>query len=172
MNEGLLAGTNYNQDEGPQPVLQAGNLRLNFETFAVVIGDRETNLTHQEFQLLSLLISRPDRVISHEELCVSLWGAAGRKESKRLAVVVSHLREKLYGAWPYAIESVRCRGYGLTQQATVDLTKSAPGRGIVPSSKGARRLLRYSSGLRRAWSRKSTRKVLLRPSGAVRGVTI
>jgi hypothetical protein len=109
-------------------------------------------------------------VISHEELCVSLWRAAGRKESKRLAVVVSHLREKLYGAWPYAIESVRCRGYGLTQQQTIDLARS--GRGMPPYNKGARRFLRYSSGLRRAWQRQSTRKVLLRPSTSVRGLTI
>ena len=101
---------------------------------------------------------------------MALWGVAGRKESKRLAVVVSHLREKLYGAWPYGIESVRCRGYGLTKQQTVDLAKS--GRGVVPASKGARRLLRYSSGLRRAWSRQSTRKILLRPSASVRGLTI
>jgi DNA-binding winged helix-turn-helix (wHTH) protein len=170
LSESLLATTRF-ENERPRPVLQAGNLRLNRETFSVVIDDRETNLTHQEFHLLSLLLSRPDRVISHEELCMSLWGAAGRKESKRLAVVVSHLREKLYGAWPYAIESVRCRGYGLTQQQTIDLAKS--GRGMMPPHKqGARRFLRYSSGLRRAWQQCSTRRELLRPSASVRGLTI
>ncbi len=170
MSESPLATTSFD-DEGLRPVLQAGNLRLNLETFSVVIGDRETSLTHQEFHLLSLLLSRPDRVISHEELCVSLWGMAGRKESKRLAVVVSHLREKLYGAWPYSIESVRCRGYGLTQQQTIDLAKS--GRGMMPpQNQGARRFLRYSSGLRRAWQQRPTRKVLPRPSASVRGLTI
>ena len=63
------------------------------------------------------------------------------------------------------IDTIRelCRGFAL---------KSARGRGIVPSSKGARRFLRHSSGLRRAWSRQPTRKVLLRASGAVRGVTV
>jgi DNA-binding response OmpR family regulator len=127
LSEGLLAGTNHDA-EGPPSVLQAGNLRLHFDIFSVMIDDRQTNLTQQEFRLLSLLLARPDRVISHEELCVALWGAAGRKESKRLAVVVSHLREKLYGAWPYAIESVRCRGYGLTKQHTVVLAKSGLGR--------------------------------------------
>ena len=55
-------------------------------------------LTWQEFELLTLMLWRPNQVLSHRLICESLWETYGPKERKRLAVVISHLREKLKDA--------------------------------------------------------------------------
>jgi DNA-binding response OmpR family regulator len=117
----LINGNNRSAPEGAGAVhglsvRQAGNIWLDRETCRVEIDEQRVGLTHQEFELLAAFLDRPDRVLPRSEICELLWGASGRKESKRLAVVVSHLREKLARAKPYAIECVRSRGYGLIDQ--------------------------------------------------------
>jgi DNA-binding response OmpR family regulator len=79
----------------------------------VDVGGEAVNLTHQEYRLLAIFLRRPNVVVPSTQLCEILWGPAGRRELKRLSVVVSHLRAKLVRASPYMIENVRSRGYGL-----------------------------------------------------------
>jgi len=85
------------------------------ETRRLEVASAEVELTHQEFELLRLLLLSPDCVLASEWICDAIWGTSGVRLRKRLAVVVSHLRAKLLRSAPYAIECVRCRGYGLTR---------------------------------------------------------
>ena len=93
--------------------LVAGNLCIDCDGQSVAVGGNLVTLTHQEFELLTLLVARRDEIIDRRQLSAALWGDAGPREFKRLTVVVGRLRDKLVASDPYAIETVRCRGYGL-----------------------------------------------------------
>jgi len=96
--------------------LQVGDLRVDPAGRCATIKGEPLSLTHQEFDLLVVLMRAAGAVVSQRKICETLWGQEGRVEKKRLPVVMSHLRLKLIEAWPYAIETVRCRGYGLLRQ--------------------------------------------------------
>jgi DNA-binding response OmpR family regulator len=89
-----------------------GNVRVNLNTFGVLVKDTAVNLTFFEFELLHLLCREVDRIIHYDELCHALWQSIGRKERRRLSVAICRLRVKLEASWPYRVETVRGRGYG------------------------------------------------------------
>ena len=97
------------------PLLAAGNISMTLETRDVTLAGVPLDLTHQEFELLRVLLQAPNCVLANPRICEAIWGSSGRKETRRLAVVVSHLRRKLEPGASYVIENVRCRGYGLVQ---------------------------------------------------------
>jgi DNA-binding response OmpR family regulator len=99
---------------------QRDTLLLDYESRRVEVRGEPIALTYQEFELLALLMRAPNQVLSHHTICGALWGGVGRKELKRLSVVVSHLRDKLANAHPYVIAGVRCRGYGLMSAQPFD----------------------------------------------------
>lgn len=96
-------------------MLSAGNVSVDVSGYRVTVGGQAVRLTYKEFELLRLFVSQRDRVLSYEELARALWGSTGRSERRRLGVVVCRLRAKLAASWPYRIETVQRRGYGLVQ---------------------------------------------------------
>lgn len=94
--------------------LNLGNLSIDVEGRQVSVQGEPRCLAFQEFQLLLRLARDPERIHSLSEICYSLWGSCGRMETKRLNVIIARLRDKLYGLYPYTIETVRLRGYGFT----------------------------------------------------------
>ena len=93
--------------------LQLGNVSVDLATFKVTVGVRPASLTYQEFELLRYLADFRDRVVSFDVLSGLLWGSTGPKEIRRLNVLVCRLRSKLRDSFPYRLETVRGRGYGL-----------------------------------------------------------
>ena len=104
MNETARAGSH---------TMSAGNLVQDLETFETRIDGRRICMTRQEFEILTLLVERKDTIVNQDTLCRAIWASAGPKEAKRLAVIISRLREELADSYPYVIETVRSRGYGL-----------------------------------------------------------
>lgn len=96
--------------------LRAGNVTMDRDACRVDIAGSAVAFTYQEYRLLAIFMRRPNLVLPRKMICEMLWGESGPKEAKRLAVVISHLRDKLFRSRPYAIECVRSRGYGLVEQ--------------------------------------------------------
>jgi DNA-binding response OmpR family regulator len=103
------------QDHGAArtDVITLGNLSLNLSNFRLTVEGKPVALTFHELELLRLFIEQPDRVITYQFLCESLWGESTHAAVRHLNVLVHRLRTKLPRAHPYAIETVRGRGYGL-----------------------------------------------------------
>jgi two-component system response regulator RegX3 len=104
---------------GPPPsdeaaILSAGSIHIDLALYQAFAAGRAVTLTYQEFELLRLLLAKPDRIIAYGELVQGLWGSASSGTRRRLGVVVCRLRAKLGAPWPYRIQTVRGRGYGLT----------------------------------------------------------
>jgi DNA-binding response OmpR family regulator len=104
-------------------VLSHGALRIDPRGRQVRVGDRSVTLTRKEFDLLYLLASLPQTVVSRRDLMAKVWADEWSVSSRTVDTHVSSLRGKLGpGDW---IVTVRGIGYRLGTGAHPE----APGDG-------------------------------------------
>lgn len=97
----------------PHSEWQFENIVLNSESKRVTVDGVSVNLTKKEFEVLELLIKRPEQVFSREQLLEQVWGFEYLNASSR--TVDTHmktLRLKLRSAAPF-IQTVWGMGYKL-----------------------------------------------------------
>lgn len=102
----------------PQPPVQLPNdkllffngLSMNIENHKVSIDSEGLDLTFTEFRLLQLLISRPGRVYSRNQIMEKLNGIDYFATERSIDVQVAGLRKKL-GPYKDYLETVRGVGY-------------------------------------------------------------
>ena len=75
--------------------LQIGRLSIDLESQRITCDDRESRLSRTEFDLLRLLASRPEQVLTRGEILDTIWGAAAYIDSNIVDQYVSYLRKKL-----------------------------------------------------------------------------
>lgn len=92
--------------------LASGSLRLSRSSRQAWAGEEELRLTLREFELLSVLLSRPGEALSREELIQAAWGPGTAIVAKAVDVHITHLRAKM-GAEGARIKSVTQVGYRL-----------------------------------------------------------
>jgi two-component system KDP operon response regulator KdpE len=61
----------------------------------VTKGGTEVHLTQIEFRLLSVLLSHPEKVLTHRQLLREVWGPSYVEHSHYLRIYMGHLRQKL-----------------------------------------------------------------------------
>jgi len=76
------------------PVAESG-LRIDVAAHRVYAEDREVPLTGKEFEVLALLASRRDKVVSREQLMAEVWDENWFGSTKTLDVTIGRLRTKL-----------------------------------------------------------------------------
>jgi two-component system KDP operon response regulator KdpE len=86
----------------PQAPDDAGLKQLTLQGVEIDLSSRQTTvrgrasrLTAKEFDLLSYLLARPNRTISHRELLQAVWGPDYGDELEYLRVFVNRLRKKI-----------------------------------------------------------------------------
>lgn len=72
-----------------------GNLVIDKERYLIRIGDEEMILPRKEFELLSLLVSKPGKVFTREEIYSSVWGENVVVGDRTIDVHIRKLREKI-----------------------------------------------------------------------------
>ena len=97
-------------DNDRQEEYRVGNLYVNPVRHIVQVDGNEVVLTLNEFELLSLLISRQGIVFTRAQLLDEIWGYGFDGESRTADVHIRTLRQKLGPAGNY-IETVRGIGY-------------------------------------------------------------
>jgi DNA-binding response OmpR family regulator len=100
----------YSADEA---VKAYGNIQVNVQTREVWSEGRMVDLTALEFDILELLIRSAGRIVSREEITVSLLERASSPYDRALDVHISHLRRKLEHGQTL-IRTVRGLGYVFT----------------------------------------------------------
>ena len=97
----------------PPPPERVGNLTIDRGRRRVMIGSETIQLTPTEYRLLCALSTRPDEVLSREELAQQVWGYADASIGRAIDAHISRLRVKLgsCAAPPPSIASVRGFGY-------------------------------------------------------------
>ena len=106
-----------------QDVLEFYGLTLNPETMRVERDGDEILLGPKEFRLLSVLIERPERVFSREQLLDMVWGHGVYVEERTVDVHMSRLRRALNKSKNAEgkagiIRTVRGAGYSLCRPGT------------------------------------------------------
>jgi DNA-binding response OmpR family regulator len=109
------AGTSWqprmHEDTPVAETCELGHIRIDFRGRTVTVGDRETNLTRMEFDILALLAKDAGRVFERQHIMTEVWGHDGAGDTRTLGVHISGLRKKL--GEPSSIETVRGVGFRL-----------------------------------------------------------
>ena len=75
--------------------LRLGEVEIDFASRQVIAQGRTVRLTPKEFELLSYLVTHPNRTISHRELLQAIWGPDYGDELEYLRVFINRLRKKI-----------------------------------------------------------------------------
>ncbi len=85
----------YSWGEQGAEVIKAGNIVIDKERYIILKDDEEISLPKKEFELLTLLVSKPNKVFSREEIFANIWGNKVVVGDRTIDVHVRKLREKL-----------------------------------------------------------------------------
>jgi two-component system KDP operon response regulator KdpE len=83
-----------------EPVLRAGEIELDRPAHAVRNGGLDVHLTPIEYRLLTALMTRPGRLITHTALLTEVWGSAYADDVATLRTHIANLRRKIEPADP------------------------------------------------------------------------
>ncbi len=76
-------------------IIKQSNLVIDKERYIVINNGKELILPKKEFELLVLLISKPDRVFTRDEIFSSVWGDNIIVGDRTIDVHIRKLREKI-----------------------------------------------------------------------------
>jgi len=79
----------------PEPVVTAGNLRIDLARHLVTRGEATVKLTATEFKLLAHLAANEGRVLTHQTILARVWGPEYADHTEYLRVYMRQLRKKL-----------------------------------------------------------------------------
>lgn len=83
------------QNKNQDTILKFANLMIDQEEFRVTLDDNEISLAKKEFDLLSLLVSKPGKVFKREEILSQVWGKEVIVGDRTIDVHIRKLREKI-----------------------------------------------------------------------------
>ncbi len=81
--------------DSPSPLVQLGDVCIDLVSRRITRGDEEIHLTPIEFRLLGELLAHPDKVLTHRQLLLAVWGPTFVEHNHYLRIYMGHLRQKL-----------------------------------------------------------------------------
>lgn len=96
------------QTEEKESIVELGELTINKERISVKKGNKEIELAKKEFELLSLLVSKPGKVFSRDEIFNKVWGTDVIVGNRTIDVHIRKLREKIGDEY---IKTIKGIGY-------------------------------------------------------------
>jgi two-component system KDP operon response regulator KdpE len=82
-------------DDATSGRLELGDLAIDYDRRRVVRGGEEIRLTPKEFELLTLLVRNPGRVLTHRVILKAIWGPNAVNQPEHLWVLMAQLRKKI-----------------------------------------------------------------------------
>ncbi len=83
------------KDEEVKDTVKIGNLVINRDEYKIVLKGKEIILPRKEFELLSLLASKPGKVFKRDEILDKVWGNEVVVGGRTIDVHIRKLREKI-----------------------------------------------------------------------------
>jgi two-component system alkaline phosphatase synthesis response regulator PhoP len=99
---------NEDSDPGAVDKIISGDLVIDKERYLVIKKGKDISLPRKEFELLSLMISKPEKVFTREEIFDRIWGDNIVVGDRTIDVHIRKLREKLGDKY---IKTVKGIGY-------------------------------------------------------------
>ncbi|MBQ4215030.1 MAG: response regulator transcription factor [Bacteroidales bacterium] len=94
------------QQEVPSQLVQYKDITIDKERFVVQVGNKSLPLPNKEFKILELLISKPERVYSREEIYSYVWGSEIVVGDRTIDVHIRRLREKLGEKYIFTVKKI------------------------------------------------------------------
>ncbi|WP_412986830.1 response regulator transcription factor [Pontimicrobium sp. IMCC45349] len=85
----------FKEEQVQEDVLKIGNLIINRDEYKILLNGNEIVLPRKEFELLSLLTSKPGKVFKREEILDKVWGNEVVVGGRTIDVHIRKLREKI-----------------------------------------------------------------------------
>ena len=96
--------------------LAFGDLRLELDTCQLSCGERSVRLSKKEFAMMEKLMANSGKVVTKEQLLLSVWGYESDAEDNNVEVYISFLRKKLKHLKSFvSIKTLRMVGYTLQE---------------------------------------------------------
>ncbi len=76
-------------------VIRFGDMEIDHEQFKVTVKNEDTGLAKKEFELLTLLASKPGKVFKRQEILSKIWGSDVIVGDRTIDVHIRKLREKI-----------------------------------------------------------------------------
>ncbi len=83
------------RDEGAEPVVEVGDLRIDLVKRLVTKGGVPVRLSPREYDLLAQIVRGAGKVVMHKHLLTAVWGPAHADDVQYLRVFVGQLRQKI-----------------------------------------------------------------------------
>jgi len=83
------------EEEDSEAIVQIGRLIINREEYKITNKGEEIVLPRKEFELLSLLATKPNKVFKREEILEKVWGNEVVVGGRTIDVHIRKLREKI-----------------------------------------------------------------------------
>ena len=91
----LRAALRRNSQPAEQSLFNSGELKIDLLKRLVSVGEREVQLTPNEYDLLCMLVMHAGAVMTHRQLLKEVWGHGYEQEFHMLHVNISNLRRKI-----------------------------------------------------------------------------
>jgi two-component system alkaline phosphatase synthesis response regulator PhoP len=85
----------FKEHEEDSGTLKIGDLIINREEYKIILGKEELVLPRKEFELLSLLASKPGKVFKRDDILDRVWGNEVVVGGRTIDVHIRKLREKI-----------------------------------------------------------------------------
>jgi len=85
----------YKEEENQENVLKIGHLTIDRDEYKILLKGKEIILPRKEFELLSLLTSKPGKVFKREDILDKVWGNEVVVGGRTIDVHIRKLREKI-----------------------------------------------------------------------------
>ena len=85
----------FKTQDDSQQILKLGNITINREEYKIFVDTQEMVLPRKEFELLSLLASKPGKVFKREDILDRVWGNDVIVGGRTIDVHIRKLREKI-----------------------------------------------------------------------------
>ncbi|MBK7388282.1 MAG: response regulator transcription factor [Bacteroidetes bacterium] len=82
-------------ESGSEDFVKIGNIEIDREKYRVSSNGQDLTFPRKEFELLSLLISKPGKVFTREEIMTKVWGDDIIVGDRTIDVHIRKIREKL-----------------------------------------------------------------------------
>ena len=83
------------ETETKKTSIRVGNIEIDEDKYLVYKDNDPLNLPRKEFQLLQLLMSKPGRVFTRDEIMNKVWGTETIVGDRTIDVHIRKLREKI-----------------------------------------------------------------------------
>jgi len=104
------------KDSFTPDILEMGRLKLNRSTYELTYEGKSVSLSGKEFQVIEMLMQKPNTVINTEQFMTHIWGWDTSVDTSVVWVHVSNLRKKIDAIFaPVRIRFLRNAGYILEE---------------------------------------------------------